>query len=266
MSRFATHLSNPGSSLAARLLSRFVGPIVTPVLCYHDVNRSSRPGVVSFDRFRAQIDLLQSRFKVVNVASFLSQIVDATTRETNSVVITFDDGCKGAVELAVPELEKRSLPYTIFIIARAVRGELGAGYATLAEVVSASGGHGTLGAHSATHAAPLPSLGDKDLGLEISNSMALLSDCGVGTPRTFCYPWAAYDDRVIRAVREAGFDAAFAGHWLRHHSPHRLLSLGRVTVDHDDDIRTFEMKLRGARDAQGLWLELRRRWRLRSRP
>lgn len=89
----------------------------TLVLCYHNVvpqgqsvdgDRSLHLG---FDDFRRQMDRLQESGDVVPLATVLDPGGAARPR----YVITFDDAYRGAITLALPELELRGLPSTVFV-------------------------------------------------------------------------------------------------------------------------------------------------------
>jgi peptidoglycan/xylan/chitin deacetylase (PgdA/CDA1 family) len=65
-----------------------------------------------------------------------------------------------------------------------------------------------LGVHSATHRS-LPALEDGDLRREVVDSRAIITERTGVTPEFFAYPYGLWNDRVRRAVRAAGYRAAF---------------------------------------------------------
>jgi peptidoglycan/xylan/chitin deacetylase (PgdA/CDA1 family) len=64
-----------------------------------------------------------------------------------------------------------------------------------------------VGAHSITHRT-LPHLDARELADEVSGSRATLQEQLRRTPEFFAYPYGVWDDRVRRAVRDAGYRAA----------------------------------------------------------
>lgn len=70
----------------------------------------------------------------------------------------------------------------------------------------AAAGH-AVGGHGATHTR-LTLLDDVSLTAELRASRELVDDLAPGRPRLFCYPDGACDERVLAAVREAGFVGA----------------------------------------------------------
>jgi len=65
-----------------------------------------------------------------------------------------------------------------------------------------------LGVHSATHRS-LPALEDGDLQREVVDSRDIITRRTGVTPAFFAYPYGLWNDRVRRAVRSAGYRAAF---------------------------------------------------------
>lgn len=65
-----------------------------------------------------------------------------------------------------------------------------------------------IGAHSATHRT-LPHLDDRELDEETRDSRDAMQARLNVAPAFFAYPYGAWDDRVRRAVRDAGYRAAF---------------------------------------------------------
>ncbi len=89
------------------------------VLAYHNVlPEDASPGAdrslhLPLARFREQLDVLAGHASVVPLAELLEPAAATTTRPR--VAITFDDAYAGAVTAALPELERRGLPATMFV-------------------------------------------------------------------------------------------------------------------------------------------------------
>src|SRR3989442_457871 len=80
------------------------------VLYFHGIRPDQRKG------FARQMDMLLKYARPVK-ADFSSSVPDGT----RVVAVTFDDGFLSFLETALPELEKRKIPSTLFVIA----GKLG---------------------------------------------------------------------------------------------------------------------------------------------
>ena len=105
------------------LLSRMVGPPRRSpgralVLAYHNVVPDHLAGQgdsslhLPFSTFVRQLDLLQECTLVQPLADLLKGPSDLSLPH---IAVTFDDAYAGAVHLALPELERRGLPSTLFV-------------------------------------------------------------------------------------------------------------------------------------------------------
>lgn len=187
-----------------------------PILMYHQVaphrdgspmNRWRVPPVV----FARQLDHLAA-LGIRGVA--LRELLEEPVSRERRAVLTFDDGYDAIRTAALPLLRARGFSATVF----AVSGRLGGtndwdgerpGEALLSadslRELHAAGIE--IGSHGATHRA-LTSLADAELSAETAGSRAEL-EAIVGAPvDSFCYPYGAFDDRSVDAVRRAGFRAA----------------------------------------------------------
>ena len=117
------------------------------------------------------------------------------------VVITFDDGYRSVFENALPVLEDLGWPGVLNLKVDNVGAPWGISERHVRALVAAGW---ELGAHTITHA-DLRSLDDAALEREVAGSRARIAK-RFGVPVDFfCYPAGRYDQRVITAVRQAGF-------------------------------------------------------------
>lgn len=88
------------------------------ILAYHNVVPNDQSGIgdaslhLSLSKFREQLDLLIRTHEVVSLDTLFDP---QPARGAPRVVLTFDDGYRGAVTLGVRELVERQLPATIFV-------------------------------------------------------------------------------------------------------------------------------------------------------
>jgi peptidoglycan/xylan/chitin deacetylase (PgdA/CDA1 family) len=168
--------------------------------------------------------------------------------------ITFDDAFVSVIENALPELEKRQLPCTIFVPV----GVLGAtpGWtmetrygqdevvAAQAQIKSVASPLVTLGSHTLTHPF-LSRLPREEARAEIEDSRRLLSAITGQDVRTISFPYGDYDEEVVAMCKVAGYDLVYGivpttvypldGAFLR----------GRVAVNPDDGDLEFFLKMSG---------------------
>lgn len=193
----------------------------TPILMHHQVG-PHRPGSplnrwrVTPRDFAWQLDTLK-RLGYQGVA--LRDLVESTERNspakgTRRVAITFDDGYRGVLANALPALQARGFAATVFVVADRIGGvndwdgeSPGEPLLAASEIRALHGAGIEIGSHGATHRA-LTQLDAADLAREVAGSKETLERI-IGAPvASFCYPYGNFDDRVVEAVRAAGYRAA----------------------------------------------------------
>lgn len=189
-----------------------------------------------------------------------TEILDriAEARDPGGYEITFDDGNKSDIEIALPELAARGLSARFFVLS----GRLGrAGSldpSDLRELIAAGM---VVGSHGIDHVA-WPTLDDAALRRELTESKARLEDiCGRSVTEAGI-PFGRYDARVLRALRRAGYGPVWSSDRGRMR-PGAFLR-PRCSVRGDMDAREVEAVLAGYlsprnRIRRGLGM-LRRRW------
>lgn len=188
----------------------------TPILMHHQVG-PHRPGSrlnrwrVTERDFAWQLDAL-GRLGYTGVA--LRDILDAPRSEARRVVLTFDDGYRGVKERALPALLARGFRATVFVVADRIGGvndwdgeTPGEPLLSADEIRELESAGIEIGSHGATHRA-LTSLADADLAREVAGSKQTLERITGAPVTSFCYPYGDFDDRVVRAVADAGYRAA----------------------------------------------------------
>ncbi|WP_446042028.1 polysaccharide deacetylase family protein [Streptomyces sp. SID1121] len=135
----------------------------------------------------------------------------AEGRGARMVGLTFDDGYADFNEAAVPLLHRYGFTATVYVLPGRLGGEnewdsLGPRKPLLTEdgVRLAAEAGMEVGSHGLRHV-DLTVADDETLAAETAQSRALLQDI-TGTEVTgFCYPYGTIDERVIGAVRQAGY-------------------------------------------------------------
>ncbi|MEU8958454.1 polysaccharide deacetylase family protein [Streptomyces sp. NPDC048518] len=171
----------------------------------------------------------------------------AQGQEHNLVGLTFDDGYRDFVDQALPLLRQHDCTATLFVLP----GRLGGDNAWDPEgprkplldadgirQVAESGME--VASHGLTHV-DLTRAADRQLRREVGGSRAALYELTGCEVQGFCYPYGHVDERVIGAVREAGYRYGCAI------APGPLagpLALPRVHIGHDDTAWRLRLKLR----------------------
>ncbi|MGH2884538.1 MAG: polysaccharide deacetylase family protein, partial [Solirubrobacteraceae bacterium] len=134
----------------------------------------------------------------------LAEILDRAIEEPE-IRLSFDDGNACDIDVAVPMLAERGLSAAFFLVSE----RLGkAGYVSANDICDMARAGMTVGSHGATHR-PWRNLAPAELAQELTTSRATLEDhAGVPVASAAC-PFGAYDRRVLRAVRQAGYERLF---------------------------------------------------------
>ncbi len=98
-------------------LLKLLSPGRLSILIYHRVLEKTDPlfpGTVDADRFRWQMELVNSYFNVLPLST-AAKLLSTNQLPDRSICITFDDGYADNVEVALPILKSLNLPATFFI-------------------------------------------------------------------------------------------------------------------------------------------------------
>ncbi|WP_244497993.1 polysaccharide deacetylase family protein [Aureimonas sp. AU40] len=200
-----------------------------PILTFHGIGEPQReldPGEAPFwigiERFRALLDRVAA--------------LPAAHRPS----LTFDDGNLSDWAIAAPELERRGLRATFFVLTGRLgqRGSLGEDH--VGELARMGMG---IGSHGVDHR-DWTTLGAANLARDLSASKAALEWICDRPVRAAAIPFGRYDRRVLEALREAGFEAAYSsdgGTARRADFPRP-----RTSVRADMSVRAGEALLTGA--------------------
>ena len=225
----------------------------TPILMYHQVgdHRSGSPlnrWRVTEEDFAWQLDALLRRG---TRGISLRELLEAPSSAGRRAVLTFDDGYRGVVTRALPALLARGFKATVFVVSDKLGGtndwdgETPGEELLSADEIRALHAKGLeIGSHGATHRA-LTRLSDGELSREVEGSRETLERL-VGAPVTsFCYPFGDFDDRVVEAVRRAGYRAA-------------TVIRGGIPGDLSDPLRLKRVSVRGTNTRLDFTLALTR--------
>ena len=97
------------------------------ILQYHHVSTTTPASTsVSFEQFKRHLDLIDSLgFQVLSLPEILTHIHQGIPFSQKTVGISFDDGYLSIYQNAFPELQKRHLPFTIFVSPQAIDSQHG---------------------------------------------------------------------------------------------------------------------------------------------
>ncbi|MEW2398465.1 polysaccharide deacetylase family protein [Streptomyces sp. NPDC046862] len=186
---------------------------------YHSVGDTSDDPyrlTVSPGRLARQLRWLRRRgLRGVSMAELLA--ARARGQGRNLVGLTFDDGYTDFVDVAIPLLREHGCGATVFVLPGRLDGEnawdpLGPRKRLLGRrgILAAAAVEGIeIGSHGLTHV-DLTKADTATLRAEVADSRALLSELTGAEVQGFCYPYGYLDQRVMDAVRDAGYAYACA--------------------------------------------------------
>lgn len=227
------------SALAGLLGRRPEGRLI--VLYYHGVAGDER------DSFARQMQSL-SRMATVVPAGHTGALPSG-----RCVAITFDDAFRSVREYAVPELQRSSFPFTIFVPVEFVGRPLGwkmESEGRREDVMTRDELRrltdlAEMGSHTLTHPR-LTQLDDARLEEEVRASRSVLAELVERPVRLLAFPYGDHDGRAVAACRAAGYERVFGI------DPRPVNPLGddfvrgRISVDPNDGPFVFKLKASGA--------------------
>ena len=215
------------------------------VLAYHAVSPEERSS------FAWQMDVLIKKAKPLHAD--IDQLPD---RSGHYAMVTFDDGLENIIENALPELQKRNIPATLFIVTdllgRNRDWEHRGGDDTRQEKVmteeqlkAIASDSISIGSHSMTH--PLmTSISREQLRQELAGSREKLEKM-LGRPVSlFSFPYGGFNEQTVAESRLAGYKRVFTALPVYACSVPNEFETGRVGTHPTDWQLEFHLKLAGA--------------------
>ncbi|MFN7171816.1 MAG: polysaccharide deacetylase family protein [Fimbriimonadaceae bacterium] len=224
-------------------------------LMYHRLGSAPEgtilPGhYVEVHTFERQLRLLQKlKRPVVTLGAALQTLEDPQC--VRPVLITFDDGYRSFSELGLPILRRYQMSALVFLVTGLIgktsewderEGDVTEQLMNREQILATMSEGAEFGAHSHTH----PRLWDIEpdaMQQEIAASLEGLRELRVEAPLSFCYPYGGYNGEVQAAVRETGFDCAFATSKGRNDSNTDRFALHRINVRRDTGAMGLMFKL-----------------------
>ncbi len=209
------------------------------ILYYHSIPPDQRR------RFASQLDVILRHATSVSLSERVT-----LQPGIRYVGITFDDGFENFAEIALPELIKRRMPSTVFVIADAVGkafGPLGQSERVMSsdQLKDLPTDFVTIGSHTSSHPF-LPSLSEEEARREISHSRKQIESILNRTVQLFSFPFGGFNKTLIQICQESGYKRMFTTlPMLAFENPEEVVT-GRVRVDPTDWPLEFWLKLAGA--------------------
>ena len=214
----------------------FIRVMTESVLVYHSISAPAEPMLGDIDisptRFAKQLQWLARTGKVVGLEDTLGRM---TSRK---IAITFDDGYRDNLTVALPLLEKFNLPMTLFVVAGFVDSE---GYLSEEELRAISR-HPlvTIGAHGLWHR-HFNRISLDEARFELTESRRLLEETIGKKVDLMAWPYGECNVALEQLAGECGYRAA----WSVWKGSNGALSRWRVPLGRNDHMLRFIAKASG---------------------
>lgn len=226
-----------------------------PILMYHLVkDMPGCPMAVPPRTFAQQMELLAAGpYTPVTEDDLHTMVATGRPLPDNAVLLTFDDGYANTVTTVLPVLDRLGLP-AVMAVCGGYLGRDRPGHvphpvqemASAEQVQQWADSGRAVAAHSYTHPR-LTRVSGPALAWQLAGDREVLTDVLGRAPRTFAYPYGAYNPRVQRAVAEL-YPLALATD-DRHRPDHRHpYALSRIQVDPRWSLAAFRTALDSVAD------------------
>jgi len=172
---------------------------------------------------------------------------------TRYVAVTFDDGFRSVLANALPELEKRGIPCTIFVPTAYVGKDAAwCPPGSREQVLTREELQGlaanplvSVGSHGVMHR-DMARLDPSGVEEELTGSRRALEEILARDVRQFSFPHGRFTPGTLAAAREAGYTRVFSILPRRTRFSAHEFVVGRVLTDSTDPPLEFRLKIRGA--------------------
>ena len=180
------------------------------ILAYFAVGRDNDPGAsVTTEQFTDQMnELAKGGYNVLPLPAIVSALKAGKKLPDRTVSITFDGADESVLDVALPVLAKRKLPFTVFIPAEEVEKESPhkLNWGDLKTLKAT--GFATFGVHPARYER-LVDGAEAETRRQVNNSVALVRKRLDVTPQYFAYPFGEQSASYRSVIAAMGFSAAF---------------------------------------------------------
>ena len=214
------------------------------ILMYHEVARipehvsgNMKQLYVEPAVFQQHLDILiKNGYNTITLRDLYQHWEYGKPLPTNPIILTFDDGYKSMYDFVMPELVKRNMAATFFIIADTFNHP---GYINESMIREMHKNGMEIASHSYSHC----DLRNANLEKELKQSKILLENIIDDTVYSFCYPCGLYNAKTINNLAIYGYKAAVTTKYGDASVNQNIYELNRIRINGGDETRGFIKKI-----------------------
>lgn len=245
------HLARIALKSTAAVVDPISGPLLGPrILIYHQVGvQLGREMEVSTETLVRHLDWMQTNGEIIGLAAAIEGRSHANANA--QYVLTFDDGFADVYHNAFPLLQRRGLPFTLYLTTAPIETGVPIDlrhpqarpltWDQVNEMLASD--LATIGAHTHTHL-DLTSASKGQIAQELDTSNDLIEERTGLTPRHFAYPWGWWVEAAEPLIRDR-YDTATLGSGPGIAGSSNPLRLHRLPVQASDGYWLFVARMRG---------------------
>ena len=186
---------------------------IVPILIYHSIrpyaesdSAAVRRYVVTPEQFDQELAYLKSNgYTSINFDELANHLEGTALLPPKPVLLSFDDDWANQYRCALPLLEKYGFTATFYIWVSAVGRRNHMTWEEIQDLVRAGM---QIGCHSMSHPYLTRIQSDETLQREVLGAKQFIEAHTGVQVTSFAYPFGQYDERVVEAVKAAGFTSA----------------------------------------------------------
>ncbi|WP_262692202.1 polysaccharide deacetylase family protein [Kordiimonas aestuarii] len=180
------------------------------VLLYHRFGENDYPSTnIRLEQFEAQIKMMQEGgYHFMRLGDVVARLKANKSLPERTVAITVDDAYKSVATEAWPRLKAAGVPMTLFVSTDAV-DNASSNYMNWDDVRSLKNDGVEIAHHTHTHLHMIDAGLDAAMADVRAASARFEAELGA-VPTLFAYPYGEYDQKLRAAIKDEGFEAAFA--------------------------------------------------------
>lgn len=185
-----------------------------PVLCYHQV-RPYAAGDSSYNRqvlivepaaYGRQLDAMQEAgWTTIGPAEYHAHLTTGAALPEKPVILSFDDGKDNQAQTALPELARRGMVGTWFIMSVVIGNP---GWTTADQIKAAADAGHTIGCHTWDHH-DVREYTEEDFVTQFVEPRATLQKHSGQPVDSFAFPYGAWNEAALPHLVSAGYTSAY---------------------------------------------------------